>query len=275
LRWKDQFERRFILSMDGNGATCSRVVIALMSNSVLLKYHSDNVLYYFDGMQPWIHYVPVMEDRDVQATIDLEAREPTSFARIAAAGQKFASTYLSRSAIVEYTRALLLLYADSLSIDQGAVNGVSESLPRTETTVGPALDGMAHISNLGDVRIDEDGWLGRRGSGNAIEGFTLNLSGGAQYTGLSYQTLDARGDLSGPMVAGTFSGTCGKGEPLSGFRLQPEPALAQAYDVMYEAQFIDGSRFGPVIAPAICSASSRMPLEAFRVTFRQAVKELV
>ena len=49
LDWKEQLQRRFILSIDGNGATCSRVVIALLSNSVLLKYDSDNIMYYFEG----------------------------------------------------------------------------------------------------------------------------------------------------------------------------------------------------------------------------------
>jgi hypothetical protein len=30
LDWKEQLQRRFILSIDGNGATCSRVVIGLL-----------------------------------------------------------------------------------------------------------------------------------------------------------------------------------------------------------------------------------------------------
>ena len=38
MAWKEQLQAKFLLSIDGNGATCSRVVIALASNSVLLKY---------------------------------------------------------------------------------------------------------------------------------------------------------------------------------------------------------------------------------------------
>ena len=86
-----------------------------MSNSVLVKYDSDHILYYFDGMRPWVHYVPVSRDNDVEAVIDLEARDPEPFATIAAAGRRFAARYLTRAAVVEYMRLLLIFYAQSLS----------------------------------------------------------------------------------------------------------------------------------------------------------------
>ncbi len=115
LDWQEQFQRRFILSMDGNGATCSRVLISLLSNSVLLKYDSDKMLYYFWGMQPWVHYVPVADDGDVENILNLEARNPARFQQIAAAGRRFATTYLSQNSVFEYTRRLLTLYAECVS----------------------------------------------------------------------------------------------------------------------------------------------------------------
>jgi hypothetical protein len=36
ISWDEQLESRFLLSMDGNGAACSRVLVALASNSVLV-----------------------------------------------------------------------------------------------------------------------------------------------------------------------------------------------------------------------------------------------
>ncbi|MFY9971579.1 MAG: glycosyl transferase family 90 [Roseiarcus sp.] len=113
LDWKEQLQRRFILSIDGNGATCSRIVIALLSNSVLLKYDSDNTMYYFEGMQRWVHFVPITDDNDVENIIDMESREPTLFEQIAANGRKFVRTYLTRDAVLEYTRQLLTLYGES------------------------------------------------------------------------------------------------------------------------------------------------------------------
>jgi len=115
LPWPQQFRSRFVISMDGNGATCSRVVVALQSNSVLLKYDSDHVLYYFGGLQPWLHYVPVAADSDIEKILDLDAHDPAFFEQIAAAGRRFARTYLNRPATHRYTAALLQLYAAALT----------------------------------------------------------------------------------------------------------------------------------------------------------------
>jgi hypothetical protein len=112
LEWNQQLQLRFIISMDGNGACCSRVVRALLSNSILLKYDSDNILYYFSGLQPWVHYIPIAEDRDVERIIEFESRYSADFEQIAAASRHFASTYLNRDSVYRYTAKLLLLYED-------------------------------------------------------------------------------------------------------------------------------------------------------------------
>ena len=59
MSWPEQLKYRFLLSMDGNGATCLRVAAGLASNSVLVKYESRHQLYYFSGLQPWAHFLPV------------------------------------------------------------------------------------------------------------------------------------------------------------------------------------------------------------------------
>ena len=68
--WVEQFRHRFILSMDGNGPSCARIGIGLACNSVLLQYCSRHLMYYFSGLQPWLHYLPVHDDRDVLDIID-------------------------------------------------------------------------------------------------------------------------------------------------------------------------------------------------------------
>jgi len=115
LDWQEQLAHRFIISLDGNGATCSRVAQALLSNSVLLKYDSDHVLYYFDGLQPWLHYVPVAEHADVEKIMALAAASPARFEQIAAASKAFAQTYLTRQAAAQYTMMLLKAYEASFT----------------------------------------------------------------------------------------------------------------------------------------------------------------
>jgi len=265
LDWREQLQRRFILSMDGNGATCSRVVIALMSNSVLLKYDSNDVLYYFDGLQPWAHYVPVTDDRDVDGIINFEARNAERFEQIAAAGRAFALTYLNRDSVFEYTRALLMLYAESMSDRPVASNQEASPLESASSGVAPKV--VAHIAGLGDMRSNPDGWAGRRGSGLAVEGFSISMDGDASVAPFTYQAVQANGALSEAARAGQYCGSRGQSAPIFGFRLQMDEDFAAAFEVTYEAQFLDGTRVGALRAPQICRASSQAPLEAFKVTF--------
>jgi hypothetical protein len=74
--WDDQLKHRFLISIDGNGATCSRVSIALKSNSVLLKYNSNSHLYYFPALVPGVHFVPISDDPDVISVINAEKNAP-------------------------------------------------------------------------------------------------------------------------------------------------------------------------------------------------------
>ncbi|MFT4256437.1 MAG: glycosyl transferase family 90 [Pseudoxanthomonas sp.] len=110
--WPMQFAGRFIISMDGNGAACSRVVIALKSHCVLLKYDSDSILYYFHGLEPWKHYIPIASDAEVESVLDAEERG-TSHAAIAEEGRKFANAMLNREAVLFYTCQLLEAYGRS------------------------------------------------------------------------------------------------------------------------------------------------------------------
>ena len=114
LSWQEQFRSRFLLSMDGNGATCERVAVALASNSALMKYASPQRLYYFHGLTPWEHYIPIDDDAEVEPLIDAEAAQPGRFAGVAQAGQAFARRYLTEARVVEYTALVLRAYAAAL-----------------------------------------------------------------------------------------------------------------------------------------------------------------
>lgn len=121
LTWQEQFQRRFLLSIDGNGATCSRVAIALASQCVLMKYDSDFSLYYFRAMQPYRHYLPVRTEADVLAHLDEEVKRPGRFAAIARAGTALARRYLTRRRIEEYMALLIEEYARLVDEAAGAL----------------------------------------------------------------------------------------------------------------------------------------------------------
>lgn len=112
MPFADLYGYRFIISMDGNGATCSRVVLALASQAVLLKYQSDYGLYYFPALKPWLHYVPIHRDADVLAVVAYERAHPGAFAHVAEASRQFVADHLTRERVVDYTAALIAAYAD-------------------------------------------------------------------------------------------------------------------------------------------------------------------
>ena len=105
--WEEQLKHRYILSLDGNGATCSRVIRTLRSRSCLVKQRSDNILFYFPGLLPWHHYVPVDDAEDLARLAPLLTRADFPSAGLCDAANAFCAEQLTRAAVVDYTAALL------------------------------------------------------------------------------------------------------------------------------------------------------------------------
>lgn len=108
--WREQLEHRFILSMDGNGAACSRLVKGLRSNGVVIKYDSEHELYYFPALRAGQHYLPAQADEDVAALVQAEQAEPGRFREVAESGQQFARKYLQPGSVITYMQHLLAGY---------------------------------------------------------------------------------------------------------------------------------------------------------------------
>ena len=119
LPWSEAYAHRYLISMDGNGATCSRVALALRSNGVLLKYASEHLLHYFDALSPWRHYLPVREDEDVTRLMDLCARHPALAEDVARQSQDFFRDNLEPQSLGAYTRDLLEAYAGMCGFASG------------------------------------------------------------------------------------------------------------------------------------------------------------
>jgi hypothetical protein len=111
MDWSDSYQRKFLISIDGNGAPCSRPALILRSNSALIKYASHHVLFYSTGMVPWEHYIPVYSDQEVCDVVEREMRQPGQFAHVAANGLQFSKRVFTRNGIIAYTNEILHRYA--------------------------------------------------------------------------------------------------------------------------------------------------------------------
>ena len=251
LQWSEQFQSRFLISMDGNGATCSRVAVALASQSVLLKYHSHEMLYYFDGLVPHVHYVPIAKDEDVLAVLAAERLEPGRYLPVADAGRLFAAQYLTRERVTEYMVRLLLGYAAML---QEGDASQPRALPRRVVAVARQADGTSHFSETHE-------WVGTPGGGVPLTSFKLLCQPKTEVPRLYYQASTQGGGFSPTLGEGMW---CGEGEALTGIRLE-NPRDAGALDIVIEAHFVDGTTARVAEMGLECSAESGAAIEAFRV----------
>jgi hypothetical protein len=253
LSWPEQFQSRFLISIDGNGATCSRVAVALASNSVLLKYESNQSLYYFAGLVPHVHYVPVARDEDVLAILDAERAEPGRYAAIAQAARSFAATYLTRARIIEYTARLVMAYA-ALLHETDATG--ADRPPRRIVAAARGADGASYHS-------DQHGWLGMPGSGTRLTSLKLLTQPRGDAPRILYQALLEDGRFTPTAVEGAWCGD-DDGQGLTGIWLANARG-ARKVTVSIDARFIDGSAARVSEMGVLCRSRTGAPLEALRV----------
>lgn len=147
----------------------------------------------------------------------------------------------------------------------------SFALPHGPFAVPPAAEIVAHIEGIGDVDGKLGDWVGMRGSGRAIEGFSLSPRQGISAEDFEVRAVLGRDWLSPWLPGGTFCGSRGLALPLRGFCLRLRPTASGRYDLVCFARFVDGSEVGPVSADRICASANLTALEAFQVLLRPRV----
>jgi hypothetical protein len=115
LSVEEQLRYRYLIDVDGNSCCYSRTYWILLSNSVLFKVQSDNVQWYYRGLIPEQHYMPIESDlSNLIATIKRLNNDERLAIAVACSGRQFATKYLNRSIVKEYIYELLLRYSSLL-----------------------------------------------------------------------------------------------------------------------------------------------------------------
>jgi hypothetical protein len=87
-----------LLDMEGSGYS-GRLKCLLWSGRPVLLVHRAHREFFFDALEPWVHYVPVASDlSDLVARSRWVLERPEEARAIAAAAQGFAETHLTREA---------------------------------------------------------------------------------------------------------------------------------------------------------------------------------
>ncbi|HEY8289775.1 MAG TPA: hypothetical protein VIG49_10935, partial [Acetobacteraceae bacterium] len=131
---------------------------------------------------------------------------------------------------------------------------------------GPGVGrAVVHIQDIGDVDGSFGEWIGLRGSGRWIEGFSVLPPPRIEADALEYRAAFDRRWLSPWMSGGAFCGSRGFSLPIFGLGLRLRGKAAEAYALTYSATFVDGTRADLVSAGEMCVAASLAPLEAIQV----------
>jgi hypothetical protein len=258
--WAEQFKSRFLISMDGNGATCSRVAIALKSESVLLKYNSDHVLYFFGGLQPWLHYIPINSDDQIEYILNQEKSQPGLFAYIAEESKKFYKEFLTQEKLLIYTATLIKMYAELFGVVSEAEADFFEQVP---------IYAVLHIKNRGDVTYCTKDWCGDLGNELPIEGILVSAIHPDISEGLEYQVLYKDGMASDWKQNGEFCGTRGKNRPVKAMRFRLNEQVRALFDCVYYGSFVDGSVIGSVKEGEWCGGEKDIAIRAFQLSFQR------
>jgi hypothetical protein len=247
LSWDDQLKYRFLISIDGNGATCSRVNKSLMSNSVLLKYDSDSILYYFPLLKPWVHYIPISSDADVIKVVETELANPGHYQEIPENASKFVRNHLHYADIYRYTTDLINGYSklmkftpDEVDDNFGANSGMGFSRYLMTNISG-------HVQNLGDLRGNDDA-LGTLGSKLAIEGicFEFPKSLVKKVSNFQYRITN-RDRVQDWKSLGEFAGTRSENSPILGIEFKISSDFLLDYSFALEITTVDGTQQQQVI----------------------------
>jgi hypothetical protein len=131
-----------------------------------------------------------------------------------------------------------------------------------------AAEILAHIQDVGDVGGSLGDWIGNRGGGRWIEGFSVTPKQGLSSVEVEYRAVLGRDHRSPWLAGGTFCGSRGLALPLRGFCLRLRGAARATHDVICSARFVDGSEIGRASAEQVCAAATLAPLEALRIVLR-------
>ncbi|WP_336488156.1 hypothetical protein [Methylobacterium nigriterrae] len=123
-----------------------------------------------------------------------------------------------------------------------------------------------HVQNRGDVFVTSGEWLGDPNGSARIEGFSVQWPRRPANVDISYGCALLGLGRMPDVVAGEYVGTRMQARGVNGVSFSLIGQEADAYALIVEARFSDGTHFGPALAPVdLRGATGREHLVALRL----------
>lgn len=115
---KEHLACKYQPTLDGNMCTYPGYQWRLLSNAVPFKQESEQIQWFYDALEPYVHYIPVKNDMSDLLEKMAWAKENEPLAKqIAQNGQRFAKEYLLYEDCYRYLTLVLEKYATYQEID--------------------------------------------------------------------------------------------------------------------------------------------------------------
>jgi hypothetical protein len=108
----DHLRYKYLLDVDGNSCTFDRLYWLLLSNSLVIKQVTSNVQWYYGGLKPYTHYLPIQEDfSDLVDQISWARNHEVEVEEMAKRATQFAEDHLSIEDLMVYMYHLIQAYS--------------------------------------------------------------------------------------------------------------------------------------------------------------------
>lgn len=125
----DHLLYKYLIDLDGNTCCYSRTYWVLLSNSLMLKQTTNNIQWFYKGLQPFVHFVPLRQDlSDLQEKLIYCKNNDSVSRSIAQNGTDFALKHLQYEHNLDYMANLLAAYKTHLTYQPTIQDG---DLPAT------------------------------------------------------------------------------------------------------------------------------------------------
>lgn len=110
---------RYLISVDGVRCSWVRLVWHLASNSLVYKHQSQQVQWFYKGLQPFIHYIPVENEETLLKQIAWAEQNSEKAKAIADSGARFVEENLSLEDMYVYFATLIKEYhKQNITVDR-------------------------------------------------------------------------------------------------------------------------------------------------------------
>lgn len=110
----DHLKFKYLISIDGTRCAWERLIWLLHSNSLTLKHETNQVQWYYKGIKPYVHYIPVIDESSILTQIDWANTHPREVNDMIERSTAFVEQNLKLEDFYHYFMVLLQTYTQEI-----------------------------------------------------------------------------------------------------------------------------------------------------------------